>query len=199
MKTVSGLPGQEPHLRLATLIEKAEGLELQEPNAFLLSTVSESGVPSSRVVLLKHLDDRGLVFYTNLTSRKGQEIRENPRVALSFYWRSMGEQVRVEGLATQVPDEEADAYFASRDRRSRLGAWASKQSTLLDGRARLLARVAKYETRFLGGPVPRPEFWSGFRVEPNYFEFWSTSAFRLHDRIVFAPDNSGWTRSRLYP
>lgn len=199
MKTVSGQPGLEPHRRLASLIERAEGLELKEPNAFLLSTVSSTGLPSSRVVLLKYLDDRGLVFYTNLTSRKGQEIQENPRVALSFYWREMGEQVRVEGLAAQVNDDEADAYFASRDRRSRLGAWASKQSTPLDSRARLLARVAKYEAKFLGGPVPRPEFWSGFRVEPKYFEFWSTSAFRLHDRIIFAADDSGWTQSRLYP
>jgi pyridoxamine 5'-phosphate oxidase len=190
---------ETPFRRLARLIEKARSLGIENPDAMALSTVAADGTPSSRQVLLKHLDERGLVFYTNLESPKSQDLQGNARVSLNFYWRELGEQVRVRGRASQVPDEEADAYFATRDRGSQLGAWASHQSRPLDGKARLLADVARLEARHVGRAVPRPDFWSGFRVEPSYFEFWSAGRFRLHDRFAYERDGDDWVATRLYP
>jgi pyridoxamine 5'-phosphate oxidase len=151
------------------------------------------------MVLLKGVDARGFVFYTNKTSRKAKELNANPKAALCFHWKSLRRQVRVEGAVEAVNDAEADAYFAERPRVSQLGAWASKQSRPLKGRFELEARVAKYTARFNIGSVPRPPFWSGFRLAPESIEFWEDQAFRLHMRFVFRRDDGGWTMEELYP
>lgn len=190
----------EPFERLAGILEEAKSAGLSEHNAMVLSTADADGRPSSRVVLLKDLGPEGLVFYTNLESRKGREIAVNPRVSLLFYWRRLDRQVVVRGRAEPVSDEEADAYFATRSRGSQLGAWASAQSRTMPSRARLVADVARTEARFLGRPVPRPDFWSGYRVVPESFEFWRRGLFRLHRRILYErTDDGGWTTRRLYP
>ena len=150
-------------------------------------------------MLLRGIDDRGLVFYTNLTSEKAEDIRANPYVALCLHWKSMARQVRVEGRAAQVDDAEADAYFASRPRESQIGAWASKQSHRLQGRFKLEARVAKYAARYAIGAVPRPTFWSGFRVVPERIEFWEDRPFRLHERSVWELGDGTWRSHKLYP
>jgi pyridoxamine 5'-phosphate oxidase len=172
---------------------------LSDPDAMTLSTVAPDGQPSSRQVLLKGLDERGLVFYTNLESRKGRELEGNARVSLLFFWRELDTQVEVQGAAEPVSDAEADAYFASRPRGSQLGAWASAQSRELSGRARLLADVARTEARFLGRAVDRPPWWAGFRVVPRRFEFWHRGLFRLHDRVAYEKEGDGWRSKRLYP
>jgi len=189
----------EPWDRFREVFDKALALDIENPNTMVLSTVGEDGRPSSRAVLLKHFDERGFVFYTNLESRKGIEIARNPQVCLNFYWRELGEQVAIEGEAQRIADEEADAYFATRDRGSQLGAWASQQSRPLRNRARLLAAVAKYEARYLTRAVPRPPHWSGLRVVPSYFEFWVASPFRLHKRTIYKKTAEGWQSSLLYP
>ena len=178
---------------------EAKDGEPNDPNAMALASVGEDGTPSVRMVLLKGVDEHGFVFYTNLESRKGSEILANPHVALNFYWRETRKQVRIRGRAQPVTAEEADAYFATRPRTSQLGAWASKQSRPLEGRGHLMARVAKYEAKFLTGPVPRPPHWSGFRVVPSTLEFWVAGAFRLHDRTLFERTAEGWTWRKLYP
>lgn len=170
-----------------------------EPTAMCLSTLNEHGGVSSRMVLLKDWDEGGFVFYTNLESDKGRQLAANPAASLVFHWKSLEQQVRVEGRAEAVADEEADAYFASRGRGSQLGAWASDQSRPMSGRTELLKRVASVEARHLGRPVPRPPHWSGFRVVPRMIEFWYGRASRLHDRYRFTLEDSGWTRSRLFP
>ncbi len=180
-------------------LAEAEATPMTDPNAMVVASVDAAGQPSTRVVLLKRFDERGFVFYTNLESRKGREILANPRVSLHFYWWELGKQVTVRGVAERVSDAEADAYFASRDRTSQLGAWASQQSRPLSSRAHLLAEVAKLEARYLGGPVPRPPHWSGLRVVPHTLEFWNKGRFRLHDRFVFEKTEGGWSRQRLYP
>jgi pyridoxamine 5'-phosphate oxidase len=139
------------------------------------------------------------VFYTNTASRKGEELAANPRAALNFHWKSLRRQIRIEGSVTPVSSQEADAYFHSRPRDSRIGAWASDQSRPLDDRETLKARIAKLEAQYPGEDVPRPAHWSGYRLAPDYFEFWQDRPFRLHDRIVFTAADGGWTRSRLYP
>jgi pyridoxamine 5'-phosphate oxidase len=164
-----------------------------------LATATPEGVPSARMVLLKGVDARGFVFYTNMTSRKAKEINANPKAALCFHWKSLRRQVRVEGAVETVSDGDADAYFAGRARVSQLGAWASKQSRPLKGRFELEARVAKYTAKFNIGPVPRPPFWSGFRLVPECIEFWEDRAFRLHMRFVFRRLDGGWTLEELYP
>ena len=189
----------DPFERFREVFEEAVATGIRDPNAMIVSSVDGEGRPSSRAILLKEFDARGFVFYTNLESRKGREILANPHVCLNFFWRETGKQVRIQGRAEQVDDEEADAYFATRARTSQLGAWASKQSRPLSGRSHLMARVAKYEAKFLTGRVPRPPHWSGFRVVPSRFEFWVAGAFRLHDRTVFEPSDGGWTTHRLYP
>jgi pyridoxamine 5'-phosphate oxidase len=189
----------DPFARFREVYDQAVAAGMPNPNAMTVSTVDAEGQPSSRMVLLKGFDERGFVFYTNLESRKGREILANPRVALNFFWRQLDRQVVVLGRAEQVPDEEADAYFATRPRGAQVGAWASRQSRPLKSRARLLAEAARVEARYLGRSVPRPAHWSGFRVVPHWIEFWVAGAFRLHDRTVFERTEDGWRSRKLYP
>lgn len=176
-----------PFERFGECLARAEVAGIKYPNAMVVATVDaihDERQPSTRVVLLKGFDQTGFVFYTNLASRKGTEIWANPRVSLNFFWREIGVQVSILGQAELVADDEADAYFATRPRTAQLGAWASRQSQPLRSRAQLLAQVAHFGTHFAGA-VPRPAHWSGFRVRPSYFEFWTERPFRLHDRIVY--------------
>jgi pyridoxamine 5'-phosphate oxidase len=172
---------------------------MPEPTAFALGTADERGAPSVRIVLLKNVDDRGFVFYTNHESRKGRELLATRRAALCFHWQPMEVQVRVEGAADHVSAEEADAYFASRARGSQIGAWASRQSRTIEHSGDLEASVAEMEERFARGPVPRPPQWSGFRVAPSRIEFWKGRPNRLHIRDVYERDDKEWRVSRLYP
>jgi pyridoxamine 5'-phosphate oxidase len=191
--------GNDPFAAFAIWFADAEKNEINDPNAMTLATATSSGAPSARMVLLKGYDNAGFVFYTNLCSRKAMEIRENPRAALCFHWKSGRRQVRIEGGVIPVDDAEADAYFASRPRISQLGAWASKQSQRLQGRFELEARVARTIARFGVDPVPRPSFWSGYRLVPEVFEFWEDRPFRLHMRFVYRRSAEGWMVEELYP
>ena len=172
---------------------------LPEPSAMSLATVGADGAPTLRIVLLKGVDKSGFVFYTNLESRKGRDLRAQPRAALCFYWSALDLQIRIDGKVTQVSDEEADEYFASRPRGSQIGAWASRQSEVIEPPGELDARVARYELEFEGRDVPRPEFWSGFRVHPERIEFWRNRANRLHDRTRYTREGEGWKVETLYP
>lgn len=180
-------------------LKDAEKSEPNDPNAVALATADEVGQPSLRMVLLKGLDEQGFAFYTNLESRKGEQLIVNPRAALLFHWKSLRRQVRVEGPVSPVSAEEADAYFASRPRQSQLGAWASQQSRPLESRFALEKRVALFAAKFGVGTVPRPAHWSGFRLAPSRIEFWQDGAFRLHDRLVYHREDQGWRTERLYP
>jgi pyridoxamine 5'-phosphate oxidase len=173
--------------------------EPADPNAVALATADAEGRPSVRMVLLKDADAKGFVFYTNLESRKGLELRANPRAALCFHWKSLDRQVRVEGRIEAVADAEADGYFASRDRASQIGAWASSQSRPLESRFALERRLAEFTAKFHVGTVPRPPFWSGFRLVPEAIEFWQERPFRLHDRTVYHRDGPVWSVRKLYP
>ncbi|MCH7665212.1 MAG: pyridoxamine 5'-phosphate oxidase [Acidobacteria bacterium] len=191
---------RDPMAEFGALFERARNSpEPGDATACALATASADGTPSVRMVLLKGFDDRGFVFYTNYGSRKAQDIEENPRAALCFHWISIKQQVRVEGSVERVSEEESDIYFASRGRLSRLGAWASKQSQPLASRGDLLRRFAAVELRYPVGPVPRPQFWGGYRLRPERIEFWSNKSHRLHDRRVFSRSGEGWTVRRLYP
>ena len=177
----------------------ATGTEPNDPNAMTLSTVDAQGAPDGRIVLLKDVDARGFTFYSNRESAKGEALAAHPHAALLFHWKSLRRQVRVRGAIEPVTAAEADAYFASRARESRIGAWASDQSRPLDSRAALEAAVARETARFEGEDVPRPERWTGWRVIPDSVEFWRDRPFRLHDRLRFDRDGEGWTRTRLWP
>lgn len=180
-------------------LTEAEKSEPGDPNAMALATADADGRSSVRMVLLKGVDERGFVFYTNLGSRKGQQLAANPWAGLCFHWKSLRRQVNVEGPISPVDGAEADAYFASRDRMSQIGAWASKQSRPLAGRFELESRVARFAARFHLGAVPRPEFWSGFRVAPERVEFWEDRPFRLHNRLLFRRAEGGWRTQTLFP
>jgi pyridoxamine 5'-phosphate oxidase len=180
-------------------LEKAVSSEPINPNAMALATAMPDGAPSVRMVLLKDADPRGFVFYTNLGSQKAEELATNPACSLCFYWKSLGRQVRVEGLAQAVDAAEADAYFDTRPREARIGAWASKQSQPLTGPLELEKAVAKKALRFSVGKIPRPDFWSGFRVVPNRIEFWRERPFRLHERNIFTRDSGAWKSEGMYP
>ena len=173
--------------------------QLPEPTAFALATVSGEGRPAVRMLLLKDVDNDGFVFYTNLESRKGRELAATRQAAMCFHWAPLERQVRVEGRVSPVTDEEADAYFATRQRGSQIGAWASRQSRPMDRAGDLESRVAEIEAKFNGRQVPRPSFWSGFRLAPDTIEFWQGRPSRLHDRQLFTREGKGWRVQLLYP
>ncbi len=178
---------------------QAEASGMRDPNAMALATCGADRQPTVRIVLLKEWDERGFVFYTNLESMKGTAIAENPRVGIDFFWRDMGRQIRIEGPTERVSDEQADAYFQSRPRGSRIGAWASHQSEPLDSRQALLDRNDELEAKFEGKEVPRPPHWSGTRILPERIEFWENGDFRLHNRWEFRRDGDEWRVRRLNP
>ncbi len=192
---------QDPFALFANWLRMANKKEPNDANAMCLATVDADGMPDARMVLLKDFDDQGFVFYTNTQSAKGRELTTDPKAALVFHWKSIRRQVRVRGDIQPVSDAEADEYFASRARDSRIGAWASKQSQELESRFALEKRVAKKAAKFGLGKVPRPPFWSGYRLAPTQIEFWRDRPFRLHDRLVFlrANPSTHWSTKRLYP
>ena len=192
-------PTSDPLDLFRAWFDAAKEREAAEPNAVALATVAPDGYPSLRMVLLKGADARGFVFYTNYESRKGRELLATKRAALCFYWKSLKRQVRIEGPAAPVEPEEADAYFASRDRGSQLGAWASLQSRPMSGKMELMGRVAKFTAQFGIGGVARPPHWSGFRIRHERLEFWQEGRFRLHDRLVYEREGAGWKTEVLYP
>ncbi len=179
--------------------DRAEKAGVPEPTAMTLATVDDSCRPAARTVLLKDMDERGFVFYTNLQSRKGSHLAAHADVSLVFWWREIAEQVLVEGQVEPVTPEEADAYFATRPRGSQIGAWASKQSSALASREQLHERVEHYEKKFAGQDVPRPTHWSGRRVRPRRVEFWYGRESRLHERVCFECRDGGWAETLLYP
>jgi pyridoxamine 5'-phosphate oxidase len=194
-------PRRDPLDLFAVWMAEAVKSEPNDPNAMTLATVDAGGAPDARIVLLKALDERGFSFFTNLTSAKGQELAAHPRAALVFHWKSLRRQVRVRGAIERVSDAEADAYFATRSRVSRLGAWASDQSKTLSEPAVLHARLKEMEQRFKGVEPPRPPHWSGYRLIPEDIEFWLDGAFRLHERLLFErrAEGSPWNARRLFP
>ena len=185
--------------RLFAQAQKVDRSILPEPNAMSLATVGMSGNPSVRIVLLKSVDERGFVFYTNVEGRKGRELRTHPVAAICFHWPSLEVQVRAEGPVTMVGDEEADAYFASRPRESQIGAWASIQSQPIEHASDLGNRIEEFEAKFEGKEVTRPPFWSGFRLRPSRIEFWKSRPGRLHERHLYTRSGDSWTMETLYP
>lgn len=194
----------DPFQFFDTWFAEASASEPSDANAMTVATASPDGLPAARILLLKGVDPvgsnpRGFVFYTNKQSRKGDELAANGRTALLFYWKSLARQIRIEGTVTDVTDAEADAYFVTRPRISRLGAWASQQSRSLESRAVLEARLAALEAKYPGEAIPRPPHWSGYRLIPRYFEFWQAREFRLHDRLTYTREGAGWRAARLNP
>ena len=190
---------EKPFEIFKSWLKDAQATDMKEPTAMSLATVDQKGRPSVRIVLLKQVTSAGFVFYTNLESDKGQDLLTNPHAALCFHWMPLEKQVRIQGLVERVSDEDADEYFASRNRGSRIGAWASLQSRPLQYRGELEKRVAQFTAKFTLGKIPRPEYWSGFRVIPERIEFWAAKPFRLHDRQVYVRKGAGWDLLRLFP
>ena len=180
-------------------MKQAEEHEPGVPDAMTLATVDARGYPQARMVLVKGADQRGFVFYTNAESSKAEELTANPRAALVFHWKSLRRQVRISGVVEPVSEEEADAYFATRQRGAQIGAWASDQSRIMEGTFELEKRIARYAAKFGIGKVPRPPYWSGYRVVPDEMEFWQDKPFRLHERIVYKHTADGWRTHNLYP
>lgn len=190
---------EAPLPQLRTWIEQAHAAALPDSNAMCLCTANGDGRPSARMVLLRKLDDRGLVFFTSYFSRKGREISANPSVAATFYWASLERQVRVEGRAEQIPEDESDDYFLSRPRGHQVSAWASEQSEPVENRALLDQRMQDYTTRFDGEEIPRPHSWGGFLIRPDRVEFWQGRENRMHDRLEYARTGHQWVMRRLQP
>jgi pyridoxamine 5'-phosphate oxidase len=191
----------EPFALFAGWLEEAKRSEPNDPNAMALATAGADGFPDVRMVLLKGFDEAGFVFFTNLESAKARELHERPQAALAFHWKSLRRQVRIRGHVAPVSETEADAYFATRPRLAQIGAWASKQSSPLESRLAFEGAVARVTARYPLGTIPRPPFWSGFRIAPVAMEFWHDRPFRLHDRIAFtrSEPHHAWTKTRLYP
>jgi pyridoxamine 5'-phosphate oxidase len=196
---VEGDVDPDPIVQFREWFEKVVEADLHEPNAMTLATASGDGKPSARIVLLKGYDERGFVFYTNYEGRKASELEANPLCALLFYWGELERQVRIEGRASRISNEESDAYFTSRPRGSRLGAWASEQSRSVEDRNILEERVKALEAEYEGREIPRPPFWGGYRVEPEVIEFWQGRENRLHDRLVYRRTGGRWKMERLQP
>ncbi len=191
----------EPLRLFAAWLKDATAAEPRDPTAMTVATVDANGMPDARMVLLKGFDERGFVFYTNKDSQKGRELDANAKAALVFHWKSSNRQVRVRGTVEHVSDAEADAYFASRPKQAQIGAWASQQSRPLESRLAFEKAVALYAAKYAIGTVPRPAYWSGYRIVPLQIEFWQERPFRLHDRVEFhrtAPGEA-WSKTRLYP
>jgi pyridoxamine 5'-phosphate oxidase len=189
----------DPVVLVRHWVEDAERAGVRLPNAAALATASADGRPSIRHVLLRGYEDGAFLFYTNRNSRKGAELAANARAAFSLYWRELDRQISVTGAVSVVPDETSDAYFATRPREARIGAWASEQSTELRSREELMARFERFDAAYPGEDVPRPPHWGGYRVEPSTIEFWRGRPHRLHDRFLFERSTDGWTRRRLAP